>query len=311
MGAAHVKAIEGNPAYKLVAVCDANPDAFKEMPADVPRYADAADMLKEHQLDLATLVLPNFLYEPTVKIAAERGVNLLCEKPLGHNLASCRRMVEITRANGVRGWVSAQRKYLPQFLAAREKLASFTIDFVSVTFTYYWPPAFGAMGWRGDRQKSGGIALIDTGWHAFDALYWLLGDPETVFTQISPSRSSPDIDEKAAVQLRYPSGTLANMTLSYTTPKNTFEFIFTDRDKAVVVTYDAMEYFEGGQLKDMVKPKEGADVMSAMYGTLLQAIREPESKFYITTFEQAESIMKVIDVCHRSAAAGKVVGLEG
>jgi UDP-N-acetyl-2-amino-2-deoxyglucuronate dehydrogenase len=309
MGDAHVQSVLRNPAFQLAAVCDVNPGAFAKIPAEVPRYATAEEMFRQQKMDLATLVLPNYLYEPTVQLAAKHGVNVLCEKPLGHNLASCRRILETAREHGIRGWVSSQRKYLPHFLAARKKLATLPVDFISVVFTYYWEAAFGSMSWRGDRAKSGGVAVIDSGWHVFDALFWLMGNPATVFAQLGASRTAPDIDEKAAIQLRYPSGALANLTISYTVPRNTFEFLFTAQDKAVVVTYESMSYFEGGKLIDSVEPKEKFELMDAMYAELLTAIREPDASPYITTFAQAEEIMAAVDACYRSAASGQIVKL--
>ncbi|MCE0499305.1 MAG: Gfo/Idh/MocA family oxidoreductase [Methylacidiphilales bacterium] len=309
MGNAHVQAVLRDPSFKLVAVCDVNPDAFAGVPEDVPRYACAAELFEKHRLDLATLVLPNHLYEPTVELAARHGANVLCEKPLGHNLASCRRILETARKHNIRGWVSSQRKYLPHFLAAREKLAPLSIDFINVVFTYYWEQAFSGMGWRGDPQKSGGVAVIDSGWHVFDALYWLMGSPVTVFAQLSSSRTAPGIDEKAAIQLVYPSGALANLTISYTVPQNTFEFLFTDRDKAVVITYESTRYFEGGRLIDTIEPKEQVELVDRMYGELAKALGESETTPFITTFAQGEAIMAVIDACYRSAASGQVVKL--
>jgi len=310
MGNAHVQAALRDPTFKLTAVCDVNPAAFAAIPENVPRYTEAAEMFSKEKLDIATLVLPNYLYEPTVQLAAKHGVNILCEKPLGQNLASCQRILETARAHNVRCWVSSQRKYLPHFLAAREKLAGLSIDFINVVFTYYWGQAFSGMGWRGDLQKSGGIAVIDSGWHVFDALFWLMGNPSTVFAQLSPSRTKPEIDEKAVIQLRYPSGALANLTIGYTVPQNTFEFLFTDQDKAVVITYESMRYFEGGKLVETLEPNEKFEIMDSMYSELSKALAEPATAPYITTFDQAGEIMKVIDACYRSAAARELIHLE-
>jgi len=309
MGNAHVQAALRDPDFKLAAVCDVNPEAFAGIPEGVPRYTSADEMFQKQRLDIATLVLPNYLYEGTVKLAARHGVNVLCEKPLGHTLASCRCMIDIAREHHIRGWVSSQRKYLPHFVVAREKLATLPIDFVNVMFTYYWGQAFSGMGWRGDLQKSGGIAVIDSGWHVFDALLWLMGNPVTVFAQLASSRTAPGVDEKAAIQLVYPSGALANLTISYTVPQNTFEFLFTAQEKAVVITYDSMRYIEGGRLIDSVEPAKSFELIDAMYRELSKALGEPETAPYITTFTQAETIMTVIDACYRSAASGQVVKL--
>jgi predicted dehydrogenase len=309
MGNAHVQAALREPGLRLAAVCDVNPEAFGGVPEGIPRYASAEEMFEKEELEVATLVLPNYLYEPTVELAARRGVDVLCEKPLGQNLASCRRILETAEKHGVRGWVSSQRKYLPHFLVARKKLAAMNVDFVNVVFTYYWAPAFSGIGWRGDVQKSGGIAVIDSGWHVFDSLLWLMGNPETVFAQLRASRTAPEIDEKAAIQLRYGSGALANLTIGYTAPQNTFEFLFTDHDKAVVITYESMRYFEGGHLIESVEAKEKVELVGCMYAELSKALGDPGSAGYITTFAQAESIMTVVDACYRSAASGQVVKL--
>jgi predicted dehydrogenase len=310
MGNTHLKSILRNPGLRLAGLCDVNPEAFTGAPAEVPRFSKMEELFEKVPLDLATLVLPNYLYESAVELAAKHKVNVLCEKPLGHNLESCRRILEIARRHGIRGWVSSQRKYMPHFIAAREKLAGFSVDFINVIFTYYWEPAFRGMGWRGDREKSGGVAVIDSGWHVFDALQWLMGRPESVFAQLSFTRQAPTIDDKAAIQLRYPSGTLANLTISYTTPKDTFDFLFTDHDRALQITYQHMQYFEGGKLVESIEAKGGLEMIDAMYATLLQAIEEPGKPAYITTFDQAESIMRAIDGAYRSAAEGILVRLE-
>ena len=100
--------------------------------------------------------------------------------------------------------------------------------------------------------------MIDSGWHVFDALFWLMGNPSTVFAQLSPSRTNPEIDEKAAIQLRYPSGALANLTIGYTVPQNTFEFLFTDQDKAVVITYESMRYFEAANSSNQTSQRKNS-----------------------------------------------------
>jgi len=117
--------------------------------------------------------------------AAKQGGERAVREAAGHNLASCERIIEIARAHGVRGWVSAQRKYLPHFIAARKKLAQLPVDFIDVGFTYYWPPAFGAMGWRGgpseewrhraDRHQAGMHSM---------RFHWMVGEPVSVFAQL-------------------------------------------------------------------------------------------------------------------------------
>jgi UDP-N-acetylglucosamine 3-dehydrogenase len=145
MGSAHVKAIQANPEFEFVAGCDINSAALAELPGTVKRYNDGRQLIKNEKLDLVSIILPNYLYEPHVCMAAERGISVFCEKPFGKDLDSCHRMIKSLRDNGTRGWVSAQRKYLDSFVEARKRLKNTPPDFIHLVFTYFWSKAF-----RGD-----------------------------------------------------------------------------------------------------------------------------------------------------------------
>jgi UDP-N-acetyl-2-amino-2-deoxyglucuronate dehydrogenase len=230
------------------------------------------------------------------------------EKPFGHSLASCRRMIAALEAEGLRGWVGAQRKYHAHFQEARRVLASMDVDFVSLAFTYFWGPAYTGPGWRGERAKSGGVAVIDSGWHALDALSWFLGDPTDVFCQLTCLDGHPDIDDTAALQLRYRSGACGSIVISYTQPKSRMDFTFCCGHQTVYLGYDGLQLYDGPDEVRQVEAIPHEAVFPAMYDELAKAYRGDSSAF-VTDMRRAEGIMQVVDAAYCSAESADVVHL--
>ena len=308
MGTAHVKTLAEHKAFELAAGCDINPEALKNLPEGVPGYASAKEMLAKHKLDLVSIIVPNHLYEPMVKLACRHGACVFTEKPFGHTLASCRRMIRALEAAGLRGWVGAQRKYAKHFQKARELLRKMPLDFVNLVFTYFWGPAFSDPGWRGDRARSGGVAVIDSGWHALDALSWFVGDPDAVFCQLTFLETRRDIDNIAAVQLHYPSGTIGSAVISYTQPRSMMDFTFSSQRKNLYLGYGGLTLHEDHQETLKIEAEPNEPIFVTMYDELARAYRGARSA-YVTDMHRAERIMQVVDACYRSAKTGRAVRL--
>lgn len=308
MGRHHVETLAGHEAFELIAGADVNPEAFANLPDGVPRYNDAEEMFASHELDLVSIIVPNFLYEPMVKLSAAHGANVFTEKPFGHSLESAGSMIAALEAAGRRGWVGGQRKYHRHFREARHLVAEMGPDFANVVFTYFWEQAFEDMGWRGDRSKSGGVAVIDSGWHVLDCLEWFLGTPESVFCQLSHLESHPNIDDKAAIQLRYPSGLLANLTISFTLGRNALDLTFGAGRRSLYLSYDALVLYDGW---DEVHRSDGdpdEELFFPIYDELAKALGGDESA-YVTDVHRAERIMRVVHACYDSARRGAVAHL--
>jgi len=308
MGRAHVQALAGHDAFELVAGCDISPEALDNLPDSAARYSKAEAMFEAHKLDVVSIILPNYLYEPMVTLAAAHGVCVFTEKPFGHTLASCRAMIATLEAAGLRGWVGAQRKYAAHFRKARETVAGMPLDFVNVVFTYYWQRAFGDPGWRGDRARSGGVAVIDSGWHVLDCLDWFLGGPDAVSAQLAFLKAHPDIDDKAAIHLHYPSGLVGNVFISYTLPKADMDITFSAGPRSLYLNYERLSVFDGGKEAGHLDAVRGETLFPAMYDELAKAYAGDTSA-YLTDMHRAERIMHVVDAAYESARSGQRVQL--
>ena len=213
-------------------------------------------------------------------------------------------MIAALEAAGRRAWVGGQRKYSSHFRTARDILCGMRPGFVHALFTYFWGPAFADPGWRGDRAKSGGVAVIDSGWHVLDLLSWLVGDPVSAFCQLGYLKSHPDIDDKAALQLRYRSGTVATVTISYTLPRSQLELTFAAGRESLHLNYERLALYDGTQETTSVPATRDEPLFRWMYDELAKA-RAGSHAAYVTDMRRAERIMAVVDAAYRSAASGR------
>lgn len=95
-----VKEIEG---ARLVGACDVNAEAAERIAKEYgcSAYQDAERMLKETRPDISIICVPTFLHEQYVRLCAEHGVHVLCEKPLERTVAAAKRLAEGVKAAGI------------------------------------------------------------------------------------------------------------------------------------------------------------------------------------------------------------------
>jgi UDP-N-acetyl-2-amino-2-deoxyglucuronate dehydrogenase len=105
------------------------------------------------------------------------GADVICEKPLVLNPWNIDALLEIERETGRHVNTILQLRLHPAIIALREKILNgppekkYTVNLKYITSRGHWYHA----SWKGDIQKSGGIAT-NIGVHFFDMLLWIFGD---------------------------------------------------------------------------------------------------------------------------------------
>lgn len=131
--------------------------------------------VKPHGLVICT---PPSVRIPIVKMALERGVAVLLEKPLAHNLTDSRELVELARTySNVPTAVGYCHRFVPAVLEMKRQLESGELgQLVRFENTFAcWFPAMRDR-WMSDPRVSGGGSFIDTGCHSLDLFRFLVGD---------------------------------------------------------------------------------------------------------------------------------------
>lgn len=151
------------------------------------RYRDYKDLLANEDLDAVSVAVPNALHAPIAIAALERGLHVLCEKPLARNSEEAEAMVQAaTRANRVlqvvfnhreRNDVQTLKRYIDE-----GKLGD--IYYAKA----YWMRRRGIPGagsWFVNKNMAGGGPLIDLGVHILDMTLYLLEEPSVLTVSAS------------------------------------------------------------------------------------------------------------------------------
>lgn len=175
----HAKALRDIEGAELVAFCNGREPRVSEFRAENggEYFDDIHAMLDGAKLDVVTVCTPSGVHmEPTVA-ALERGVHVLCEKPIEINLERARRMIDAERASSATlGGIFPQR-FNPVVVAANEaaKAGRFGTLAVANAYVPWWrdDAYYGPNRWQGTKQLDGGGALINQSIHAIDTMLWL------------------------------------------------------------------------------------------------------------------------------------------
>lgn len=159
-----------DPEARVVAGCDIRAEAreaFRERTGVTALYDDYEEMLEREGLDLVTITTCADVRVGPTLAAARRGVHVLCEKPMGCDVAECDEMVEACEAAGVQLVISHQRRCDPYHWQARRLVDQGLIG---------QPRLIRAA----TKQVRGGPQLHNIGTHLLDAMGILVGEPRWV-----------------------------------------------------------------------------------------------------------------------------------
>jgi myo-inositol 2-dehydrogenase/D-chiro-inositol 1-dehydrogenase len=113
------------PGAQLVAVADPAPDAAERLAAALGAdraSTDPAEVLADPAVDAVVIAAPARFHADLVVAAAGAGKAVFCEKPMALTLADADRAIAATRAAGVVLQVGFNRRFAPDWAAARALL---------------------------------------------------------------------------------------------------------------------------------------------------------------------------------------------
>ena len=120
---------------------------------------------------------PNYLHDAHIRFGLRIGADVICEKPIVLNPWNIDALMEIEEETGHHVYTILQLRNHPAIIELRDKIKNgpsqkiYNIKLRYITSRGKWYHA----SWKGDVQKSGGIAT-NIGVHFFDMLLWIFGD---------------------------------------------------------------------------------------------------------------------------------------
>lgn len=212
IGLQRAKTVASSPSTSLAAVCDVVPELARAAAGTAPAMADL-DAFFAQPMDAVIVSSPVHLHEEAALRAFERGLHVLCEKPMSNTAASCRRMVEAAVAANRVLAVGFNLRYYPAIKYVREVVDGGVIG--EVDHVRLFGAHDGLANFRADWQYraplSGAGATMDVGIHMSDLGRHFLGDITEVYGVVSERvwRVAGSEDNALAV-FRNPAGIAAS-----------------------------------------------------------------------------------------------------
>lgn len=140
------------------------------------RHIDKLRRGNNSAVDYVSICSPNYLHDSHIRFALRSGCHAICEKPLVLNPWNIDAMEQQEKETGNRIYTVLQLRLHPTVSALKKMIDSDTGNKkYEVDLTYITPRGKWYLhSWKGDEEKSGGIAA-NIGIHLFDMLYYLFG----------------------------------------------------------------------------------------------------------------------------------------
>ncbi len=147
-------------------------------------FDSARAMLEAAPLDLVCIASPDDAHVAAAEIALDRGLHVLCEKPLATTVADAARLARLADDAGVVTRVGFAMRFAPAMRRMRELVASGAIGERRLVQAFqqngqFLDPAT-PFHWKMDRTRTGGGAIVEYGIHTLDLVRWLMGDARAV-----------------------------------------------------------------------------------------------------------------------------------
>ncbi len=197
---------------KIVAVADELPGRAEKFAEKwrIPRtYLDVIEMLEREKPDFVDIVTRPQSHRPLVEIAAERNINVICQKPMAQTWEECLAMVDTCAGRNVRLMVHENWRWQPWYREIKRVL-----DLGILGDTYYagftmrkgdgrGPEPYPAQPYFREMEQ---LLVYEMGVHFLDVFRFLLGEIDQVFCQIGRINTLIKGEDYALVQLNFSRG---------------------------------------------------------------------------------------------------------
>lgn len=207
----HLPGWLGRPDVRIAAAADSRPAQRAECEARLPGarwYDSPEDLLAGEPLDFVDISTPPSSHAPLIQSALERGLHVLCEKPLVSSPAELRSVSHAARSAGrvlhtVHNWHHAPILSLTADLIREGEIGR--VRRIVWETLRVRPAAGGGVNWRVDPAVAGGGVLTDHGWHVFYVLpAWVGGRPRSVGARLETRRHTAfAVEDTASVRLEF------------------------------------------------------------------------------------------------------------
>ena len=331
MGTSHINSFREHPAANVAALADINNELLQERGREygiTALYGSLSEMLKQEELDIVCIAVPNKFHKPLTIEALQAGCHVICEKPMALNVAEANEMLAVANATGKRLMINFSYRFAEQSYAMKRVVDSGELGDIyyarSVWHRRRGMPKFG--GWFGQKALSGGGPLIDLGVHRLDLALWLMDYPEPewvmastydhIAREIAERSNKPyDVEDLAVALIKFKNGATLELEASWAANIKERELMSTRLlgKKGGLLQHNIKEGYEFEA--EFYLEKDGCQFDMQLHPPL-QGVTNSLCSFidsiinnepHIASAEQGVVVMRLLDAIYESAATGQPI----
>lgn len=330
---------------EVTALCDIAPGKAEKYAQTVgfPNarvFNDYRELIDSGLCDMISICTSNDMHKPIFLYAAEKGMAVLCEKPIGLDEAEVTEMADAAEKAGIPNLSGFTYRHIPAIRELKKLIDDGTLGkinhFRGRMYADRMAAADHPLEWRHLREKAGSGVLGDLISHVLDMGMFLLEKPcghiHTVYADMSilvPQRKDPNTgrmvhvtcDDACNVIGRFDSGCDIVVEASRHFPfdfevivsgdKGWARFSLTDYDNLTLFLYDSpLDYFKQKRVVAVKTPgtplaPEPSDRMARQYRYMTGCLQE--GKPVHPTVRETVEIAHLLDVIRESAKVSAVM----
>ncbi|MBI2190827.1 MAG: Gfo/Idh/MocA family oxidoreductase [Planctomycetes bacterium] len=289
---------------------------YMEKHGGVGLFTDYGKVLESPEIDGVDICLPHDQHRDHAVRAFRNGKHVAVEKPMSMNVAEADAMVAAAEESKKCFMVAENFRYWPHLARGaelvRQQVAG-EVFFIQVNcMTYYV-----VSGWRRPKASAGGGVLIDIGHHFVDLAVMLGGEVQSVYAQFARKTIDViDTEDTAIVSLRYRSGVIGELNLSFGSPKSPPAPVFVAYgNKGTIAFNEQGLVVNTGDTPEIVMKRDESSVKDGWWS---ESIREAARDFARSIREGRQPVMtgrtgrhdmEIILAGEKSAKIGEVIRL--
>ena len=198
----HAPEYSENPDCQITGFYDFVPENAQKLAAEYGAKAyDSLEALLSSGVDAVSICSANVAHASAAIAALERGIHVLCEKPMAVTPEDVEAMIQAQEKSGKFLMIAQNQRFARAHVEARRLISEGAIGRVLAFHTTFGHP--GPEGWTGsrnswffDKKRAAFGAMADLGVHKTDLMHYLLGEPIVKVTA-----------QIATLDKKYPDGT--------------------------------------------------------------------------------------------------------
>jgi len=223
----YAQAFQTSNCCKLVAVADVRKDSAKAFaePFGAKAFSDYKTLAENSEFDAVIVSTPPNSHPEIAMYFMNRGVHVLCEKPLCLSVSEARAMIECAEKTGVKFTMASKFRYVEDVVKAKSMVASGVLGEVVQFENAFTAKVDMSKRWNSDKEVAGGGVLIDNGTHSVDIIRYFLGAITDVLALETSGTQNLRVDENVKLLAKTANGIAASVDLTWGINKELPNFI--------------------------------------------------------------------------------------